>query len=209
MKKLTLILMLGMLPTVAFAKRTGWGTCEYETTITTPKGYCCISYYDHDGSYTETFWNCDNLDLSVTTMAECKKSSTDCIQFCYQYDVDNDTCSDTPVIINPCEGEIRTNTALAEDCTIPNATLCSYDKVCDGCGNNCYRENETVDECISDNYYMTTDFKQCLKCPGDGIVDWDMGNEGIATCYISRNPMTGSDATGTFRYVNDKCHYKE
>lgn len=203
MKKLTFILILGIFPIGAFAVRTGQGTCEYETTITTPAGYCCISY--QDPNYTEVFWKCDDLDLNSNNMAECKLGKSDCIDYCYSYDLDNDTCSD-----KTCNGPQQvTEITDSEDCTIPNAILCDYDWVCDSCGKNCHREDEKAYDCIDEHYYLTTDFKHCSECPGNGVFDWDLGNVGIAGCYINRSPMTGSDATGTFKYVNDKCYYKE
>lgn len=204
MKKLTFVLIIGLLPVTAYAVRTGQGDCKYETTVTTPAGYCCISFHDHNGSYTEKFWNCDNLNLTASGKAECKLRKTDCIQFCDSYDLDNDTCA-----MSVCIGNNVTFISDSEDCTIPNATLCDYNWVCPKCGGACHRENEKVFECTDEHWYTNSNFTQCHKCPGNGVVDWDLGNLGIVTCYIPRTTMTGSDTTGTFRYVNDKCYYKE
>ncbi len=212
MKKLSLILIMGFLPISAFAARTNPDTCEqldaYGDVITEiPSGYCCISYTEN-GSSVERLWNCDNLDLDASSMAACKSERTNCINYCVTYDLDNNTCSTKPSI-DPCEGWQEVDWPVdSPDCTIPNAETCEYTLVCDLCGDNCYHENEEVTTCI-DGYYNTEDFKQCLKCPGNGIVDYDAGNIGIAQCYIPRGSMTGSDETGTFKYVSDKCYYRE
>ncbi len=204
MKKLTLLLILGVLPYGADAARTGQSTCEPETVV--PQGYCCISYYEPN--YVEKLWKCENLDLDAKSMALCKKGGEQCINFCYEYDLDNDTCS-RHTIPDPCKGWVMVESEIyGTNCTIPNALYCEYERYCDLCGNNCYNENEEVTDCM-DGYYNTEDWKQCLKCPGNGIVDYEAGNIGIAQCYIPRDTMTGSDSTGTFKYVNDKCYYKE
>ncbi|MCM1294233.1 MAG: hypothetical protein NC311_01570 [Muribaculaceae bacterium] len=205
MKKITLMLIMGLLPCGAYAARTSPSTCDSGDTPSA--GYCCISYYDN-GSYVERMWNCDNLDLEATTMVACKSEKTNCINYCRTYDLDNNTCS-SKTVTDPCEGwQLMESEMYGTNCTIPNAKYCEYERYCDLCGNNCYNEDEEVSECI-DGYYMTEDYMQCLKCPGNGVVDYDAGNLGIATCYIPRGTMTGSDATGTFKYVNDKCHYRE
>lgn len=202
MKKLSLILLSAILPMTAFAARTGQGTCDSNTTV--PAGYCCISYYDN-GSYVERFWNCDNLDISESTKADCKKSRYDCINYCSIYDLDNNTCSER----DECAGwQIVDNPIDATDCTIPNAEICEYELVCDLCGNNCHHENEEVTACI-DGYYNTEDWLECLPCPGNGMIDYDLGNVGSAQCYILRTSMNGSDKTGAFQYINEKCYYKE
>lgn len=198
MKKLTFILILGIFPVGAFAERFGQSTCASETEV--PKGYCCIEYIDND-NLEEHFWNCDNLDLNSSNMEACKTEQFHCTDYCRTYDLDNDTCTDRLSTTH--------HASYSEDCTIPHAAHCSYTLICDGYDKNCYREDEEVDDCDGDNYYMTEDWMQCLKCPSNGVVDGDVGNNGIATCYIPRGTMTGSDATGTFKYVNDKCYYKE
>lgn len=200
MKRLTLLLILGLMPYGANAVRTGPGTCEPGTSV--PSGYCCISY--NDPYYKEALWNCDNLRLSASAKAQCKSGNDQCINFCYEYDLDNDTCAGAG-----CIGNTVTHITDSEDCTIPNATLCDYDWVCPKCGGTCHRENEQVFECTDEHWYTNSDFTQCHKCPGNGVIDWDMGNDGIVTCYIPRTTMTGTDTTGAFKYVNDKCYYKE
>lgn len=200
MKKLTLILVLEILPGVAYAARNSPSSCESTTTI--PEGYCCISYID--GSNTvERLWKCDNLSLSASSMAECKSVGGDCINYCYKYDLYGDTCVD-----KVCDTYTYQDVVDSEDCTILNAVLCDYTLVCDGCG-NCHRENERVFECVDEHWFTDNDFTRCLKCPGGGLVDFDMGNTGIVACYIPREIMTGSDETGTFKYINDKCYYKK
>lgn len=190
--------MLGLFPIGAFAERTDPSSCNYTSTI--PLGYCCISYRDDAvNGYKDYLWNCDDLNLNSTLKAACKTERTNCLDYCSKYDLDNNTCSD-------CSDISWRNMAMDEDCTIPNATLCDYTLVCDNCG-VCRHENETVYDCDS-GYYMTEDFEQCLKCPGNGVVDYDVNATGIYTCYILRNPTTGSDTTGTFQYVNNRCYYK-
>lgn len=203
MKKLSLLLILCILPINAFAYREAPSTCYPETSI--PSGYCCIQYTEN-GSIVDRLWNCDNMILTESQKATCKKEQHQCIDYCYLYDLDNDTCygyqcAKEEVVANPID---------ATDCTIPNAETCEYKTLCNVCDKTlCHREDEEVSTCI-DGYYNTEDWKQCLKCPGNGMVDYDTGNVGIAQCYIPRNPpLTGSDETGTWQYVNDKCYYRE
>jgi len=211
MKKLSFVLVIGLLPVGAYAARTDPSTCErpgyyesWEEVVEVPAGYCCIGYNDN-GTYTESIWNCDNLDLDTAAMEDCKTSKTDCINYCSTYDLDNNTCSNMP---DPCDGWKVVQTGVAEtDCTIQYAETCDYDVVCDLCGNNCHHEDETVNACI-DGYYSTEDWLQCLKCPGNGLVDYDVGNIGSAQCYILRDSMTGSDTTGAYEYISEKCYYR-
>ncbi len=144
-------------------------------------------------------------------MAACKSERANCIDYCDGvFDLDNNTCGNYSQH-DPCAGDKFVESVTdSTECDDPNATLCDYDVYCDLCGNNCYHFEEKVYECIDEHYYTATDFSQCLKCPGRGVFDWEnFGNVGIAGCYIPRNPMTGSDATGTFQYVNDKCYWQE
>jgi len=202
MRKLSFVLVMGLLPVGAYAARTSPGTCDYEMEI--PKGYCCISYVEN-GTYGQHLWNCDRLELDATTMAICKAEQFDCINYCARYDLDNDTCSNLP---DPCNGwKVVDHPIDATDCTIQYAETCEYDLVCDLCGNNCHHENEEITDCI-DGYYNTEDWLQCLKCPGNGMVDYDFGNSGVLQCYILRDSMTGSDTTGAYMYIEEKCHYK-
>lgn len=201
MKKLSLVIILAVLPYGANAE-INISTClnNYDDM---PSGYCCASIDEVD-----TYLNCDDFNLTGDSLEACKTEHFDCINYClngYEWYNGSVRCKSP----DPCDGEKVTSAAYSEDCEIPNALYCSYDLVCDLCGKNCHHENETVDECDGDNYYMTEDWTQCLECPGNGIVDWDLEEYGITTCYIPRSPMTGSDATGTFKYVNDKCYYKE
>lgn len=205
MKKLSLFLMLAILPHGANADAINISTClSDEIRKNTPLGYCCASIDEVD-----TYLNCDDFNLTGVHLEACKTERFECIQYCmndYEWYNGSVRCKSP----DPCAGErYNGTTAFAEDCTIPHALYCSYDIICDLCGNNCRHENEMVDECDGDNYYYTEDWKQCLKCPGDGIVDGDRGNVGIAQCYIPREPKGGSDATGTFIYVPDKCYWKE
>lgn len=206
MKKITVFLVCGLLPCGAFAVRSDPNTCDSYDNI--PYGYCCINYHEGNG-YADHLWKCDNLNLNSASMAACKSERSTCIDYCYEYDLDNDTCNDYQHSQDYCESKwvVVANPMDATDCTIPNAETCEYKTVCDQCGNNCHREDEEVTTCI-DRHYNTEDWSQCLPCPGNGVVDYDVDNLGIASCYIPRGTMTGSDSTGTFKYQNDKCYYK-
>jgi len=209
MKKLSFVLILGILPIGAYAARTAPSTCDSGQTV--PSGYCCIGY-NENGSYTESLWNCDWLDLDAAAMAACKSEHAQCIDYCSTYDLDNATCSNKTSACT-CNVWQPNWIEYTTDCTIPYAKICDYNLLTDTCGCGLsQRDEEYVWECI-EGYYTTEDFQQCLPCPGDGIVDPDLINDvesvGIAACYIPRESMTGSDETGTFKYVNDKCHYKE
>lgn len=192
-----------MLPMGAYAYRNSPGTCDDK--IDVPSGYCCIEYYDSEtDSLDAHMWDCDNLKASDSTKAKCKQQRNQCIAFCYTYDLDNDTCMDVS-----CSGNTVKSVIDSEDCGDENATLCDYDWVCPKCGGTCHIENEKVYEC-REHYYVGIDFNGCHRCPGKGVVDYDKGNEGITTCYIPRSePLSDTDETGTFKYVYDKCYYKE
>lgn len=206
MKKLTLLLILGLLPHGANAARNGPSSCDSTSNI--PAGYCCIQYVEN-GNVVERLWKCDNLDLNASSMAACKSEKANCIDYCKTYDLDNDTCNNN-ITTDPCAGwQLVESEIYGTNCTIPNALYCEYERYCDLCGNNCYNEDEEVTECM-DGYYNTEDWMQCLKCPGNGRSDPNRGNIGIAQCYIAPTPpLSGTDATGTWEYKGDKCYYQK